>query len=143
MNCDTYLSMLETLPVEELAYGDARLHAATCRDCDRVTRVVAERERNMLMAYGELYLPGPVDAVAARARELSRRRRAAFFYRVGLGLATVATVLFLLMSRRVVPAPTARVPVAPTPGAATVPSIAPAAPAAPAAIAVPARATHP
>ena len=47
MNCDTYLSMLETLPVEELAYGGAREHAANCRDCDRVTRVVAERERNM------------------------------------------------------------------------------------------------
>ena len=141
MNCDTYLSMLETLPVEELAYGDARLHAATCRDCDRVTRVVAERERNMLMAYGELYLPGPVDAVAARARELSRRRKVALFYRIGLGLATVATVLFLLISRRVVPTPTARVPVTAVPKIMNAPGPARATTAPAAARAV--RATHP
>ena len=50
MNCDTYLAMLETLPVEELAYGSAHDHAAGCRECDRITRVVAERERNMRMA---------------------------------------------------------------------------------------------
>ena len=110
MNCDTYLSMLETLPVEELAYGDAREHAANCRDCDRVTRVVTERERNMLMAFGELHPPCRQDQIAARALVLSRRRTIALYYRIALGVATAATILFMIMSRRTVaPAPTASV----------------------------------
>ena len=99
MNCETYLSMLSTLPVDELTYGDAREHAATCRDCDRVTRVVAERERNMLIAYGEMYSPVDTEPMVARAIELSRRQRIAFFYRIGLGIAGVAAVLVLLVGR--------------------------------------------
>jgi hypothetical protein len=109
MNCDTYLSMLATLPVEELAYGDARGHAATCRDCDRVTRVVAERERNMLMAFGEIYPPAHAGPIAIRALEISRRRRIAHYYRIGLGIATVAVILFMIVSRRIVPTPIAHV----------------------------------
>lgn len=96
MNCETYLSMLSTLPVEELAYGDAREHAATCRDCERVTRVVAERERNMLIAYGDVYAPVATEPYAAQAIELSRRRRVAFFYRIGLGIAMAATVVAMV-----------------------------------------------
>src|SRR4029077_2258109 len=84
MNCDTYLSMLETLPVEELAYGSAREHAANCRDCDRVTQVVAERERNLAMAFGGLYPSVQAGSITARALELSRRRRIALYYRIGL-----------------------------------------------------------
>jgi len=104
MNCDTYLQMLETLPVDELAYGDAAHHAANCRDCDRVTRVVAERERNMLLAYGSITPPVPTGPLAAHAVELSRRRRVAFFYRVALCAAAVASVLMFVMTRRVIPA---------------------------------------
>lgn len=109
MNCDTYLSMLATLPVEELAYAEAREHAAQCRDCDRVTRVVAERERNMLMAYGELYPSGAAAPITARALMISRRRRIVLFYRIGLGVATAASLLFVFASRRVAPAPNGRV----------------------------------
>lgn len=103
MNCDTYLSMLETLPVDELAYGDAADHAATCRDCDRVTRVVAERERNMLLAYGSITPPVTTGPLTAHAIELSRRRRVAFFYRAGLVVAAVVAVLGFIMTRRVRP----------------------------------------
>lgn len=104
MNCDTYLSMLETLPVEELAYGGAREHAANCRDCDRVTQVVAERERNLVMAFGGLYPSVHAGSITARSLELSRRRRIAFYYRIGLGVATVASILFFVMTtRRVAP----------------------------------------
>jgi hypothetical protein len=109
MNCDDYLSMLATLPVEELGYGDARAHAATCRDCDRVTRVVAERERNMMMAFGELYPPMSAPPIAARALEISRRRRIAFYYRVGLGFAAVLVMFLFIAVRRVVPTPMAGV----------------------------------
>lgn len=104
MNCDTYLQMLETLPVDELAYGDAAHHVATCRDCDRVTRVVAERERNMLLAYGTITPPVATAPLTAHAIELSRRRRVAFFYRVGLAVAAVVAVVGFIMTRRVAPA---------------------------------------
>ena len=103
MTCETYLSMLETLPVSELAYGDAADHAANCRDCDRVTRVVAERERNMLLAYGTISPPVPSGPLAAHALELSRRRRIAFYYRFALTIAAVVSVLGFFMVRRVRP----------------------------------------
>ena len=109
MNCETYLSMLSTLPVDELNYGEARAHAATCRDCDRVSRVVAERERSMLMAFGELYPPTPAAPMATRALELSRRRRVAVYYKIGLGVVTVATLFSVFVARRIVPSPSARV----------------------------------
>jgi hypothetical protein len=105
MNCDDYLSMLSTLPVEELGFGAARAHAATCRDCDRVTRVVAERERNMMMAFGELYPPMTVQPIAARAMEISRRRRIALYFRVGLGIAAGLAMFAFIALRRVVPTP--------------------------------------
>lgn len=99
MTCDDYLSMLETLPVEELSYGEARSHAATCRDCNRVTRVVAERERNMIVAYGELYPSASAMTVAEQAIVTSRRRRLAVFYRSALAVAAAAVVLFIAVSR--------------------------------------------
>ena len=101
MNCDDYLAMLATLPVGELAYGRAGDHAASCRDCDRVTRVVAERERNMLTAYGDLQFSVPAEQIAERALVASRRRTVALYYRIGLGVAMVATVLFMILSLRV------------------------------------------
>lgn len=104
MNCDTYLSMLETLPVSELAYGDAADHATNCRDCGRVTRVVAERERNMLLAYGTISPPVPTGLLAAHALELSRRQRIAFYYRFALAIAAVLSVLGFLMMKRIRPA---------------------------------------
>ena len=104
MNCDDYLSMLATLPVDELAYGDARTHAATCRDCDRVTRVVAERERNMMMAFGELYPPMSAPPITARVLEIARRRRIAFYYRVGLGILAPLSIFAFIAMRRLTPA---------------------------------------
>ena len=103
MNCETYLSMLATLPIDELTHGDARAHVATCRDCDRVSRVVAERERNMLMAFGELYPPMPADPIATRAVEISRRRRIMSFSRTGLGVIAVVGLFSMVAVRRVVP----------------------------------------
>jgi hypothetical protein len=110
VNCDDYLSMLATLPVEELAHGRAREHAAGCRDCDRVTRVVAEREHNMLMAFGDLHSSVPAAQTAASALMTSRRRKVALYRKIGLGIATVASVSYLMMLRIVpVPPPSSRV----------------------------------
>jgi hypothetical protein len=105
MNCDTYLAMLATLPVDELAYGNAREHAAGCRDCDRVTRVVVERERNLVVAYNDLYPPLRPEPIAARALDLSRRRRIAFYFRLGLGIATAVVAFMVFAVRRTVPRP--------------------------------------
>jgi hypothetical protein len=98
MNCDDYLSMLATLPVEELAHGRAREHAAGCRDCDRVTRVVAEREQNMLMAFGELQPSVPAPQTATSALMRSRRRKLALYYEMGFGIVMVSIVLYMTMS---------------------------------------------
>jgi hypothetical protein len=103
MNCDDYLAMLETLPVGELAYGRAREHALCCRDCDRVTRVVAERERNMLLAYGALHPSAPARQTTAGALATSGRRRVVGYYRVGLGVTAMVTVAAMALSRRVMP----------------------------------------
>jgi hypothetical protein len=110
VKCDDYLSMLATLPVEELAYGRAREHAAGCRDCDRVTRVVAERERNMLMAFDELEPSVPAAQTAASALMRSRRRKVALYYKTALGIAMAAIALYMTMSRTVpAPPPSSRV----------------------------------
>src|SRR5262245_6526870 len=105
MTCEDYLSMLETLPVEELAYGAARDHAAQCHDCNRVTRVVAARERNMTLAYAEAYPSASAVTVAERAIVASRRRRIAFFIRAGLGAMAVVALVGTLATRRVLPTP--------------------------------------
>jgi hypothetical protein len=105
MTCEDYLSMLETLAVDELGYGEARDHVAQCYDCNRVTRVVAARERNMTLAYAEAYPSASAVTVAERAIEASRRRRVAFYVRTALGAAAVVTLLATIMTRRVVPAP--------------------------------------
>jgi hypothetical protein len=104
VNCDDYLSMLATLPVEELAYGRTREHATGCRECNRVTRVVAEREHNMRLAFGDLHSSVPAAQTAAGVLRASRRRKVALYTDIGFGVAAVATVLFVMMSR-IVPAP--------------------------------------
>jgi hypothetical protein len=101
MTCDDYLAMLETLPIEELNHGEAREHAAICHDCNRVTRVVAERERNMLMAYGDVTPSAFPSDVAMSAISMARRRRLAFLYKAGLGIAALATIGFIGVTRMV------------------------------------------
>jgi hypothetical protein len=100
VNCNDYLSMLATLPIDELSFGHAREHAAECRDCDRITRVVAERERNMLLAFDALHSSTPVEQTAFRAIEASRRRRIARYYEMGFGVAMVASLVYLVMLQR-------------------------------------------
>ena len=104
MTCEDYLSMLETLPVQELGYGEARDHAAYCAECSRVTRVVAARERNMTLAYESAYPSASAVTVAERAIAAARRQRIAFFYRAGLALSAVAVIAAFVLTRRVFPA---------------------------------------
>jgi hypothetical protein len=101
MTCDDYLALLETLPLAELNYGEAREHCAQCHDCNRVTRVVAERERSMMLAFGGVYPTSSSSAVAGEAVTIARRRRLATFYRAALGLAAAAVLAFIAVSRTV------------------------------------------
>ena len=101
MTCDDYLSMLETLPVQELAFGEAREHAAYCADCNRVTRVVAARERNMTLAYESAYPSASAVTVAERAIASARRQRIAFYYRAALGIAAVVVIALFVVTRRI------------------------------------------
>ncbi len=103
ITCSDYLAMLETVPIQELSYGTPREHALQCRDCDRVTRVIVERERNMVHAYAMLDPASSPSLMASHAIDIARRRRIAFFYKVGLGLAAVATIALMIGTRRVAP----------------------------------------
>jgi hypothetical protein len=99
MTCDDYLAMLETLPLEELGYGAARDHAAHCHDCNRVTRVVAERERSMILAMADVRSSMPSADLAYNSVVMARRRRIAVFYKIGLAVAAVATVMGIIVAR--------------------------------------------
>ena len=100
MNCTEYLSLLTTLPLEDLSYGQAREHALTCPDCDRVTHAVAARERNMRLAFGDLQSSTMAAEVAAQSRETSRRRRIARYYQAALGAAMVVVLAGFVVLRR-------------------------------------------
>jgi hypothetical protein len=93
------------LPVEDLAHGRPREHTVDCHECERVTRLVAERERNMLMAFDDLRYPVAASQTAAIALTASRRRKVAIAYNIGLGVVTTAIVLSVMVSRTVVRAP--------------------------------------
>ena len=98
MNCDHYLSMLASLPVEGVSHLHAREHAAGCRDCDRVTRAVLERERNMLTAFDELdsSVSAAQTASSALVSSRRRRRRVALYYAMGIGFVMVAIAVFVM-----------------------------------------------
>jgi hypothetical protein len=105
MNCDDYLSLLETLPVDDLAQGRPREHTIGCHECERVTRLVAERERNMLIAFDDLDFPVAAAQTAATALTASRRRKVAIAYNIGLGVVTAAVVLSVIGSRMLARSP--------------------------------------
>lgn len=109
MNCDDYLSLLETLPVEDMAHGRPREHAVGCHECERVTRLVAERERNMVMAFDDLHFPVSAAQTAATALTASRRRKVAIAYNVGLGVVTAAVVFSVIGSVAVSRSPISRI----------------------------------
>jgi hypothetical protein len=109
MNCDDYLSLLETLPVDDLAHGRPREHTVGCHECERVTRLVTERERNMVMAFDDLSFPVAAAQTAATALTASPRRKVAIAYNIGLGVVTGAIVIAVIGSRMLARTPISRV----------------------------------
>ena len=99
MTCDEYLARLAALPLDELTYGPARDHAATCANCARATRVVAERERLSVLVAEDLASSPPAIHAAEGALRASRQRKVRWFNRIGIGVATIATILLVLAER--------------------------------------------
>ena len=110
MNCNEYLSLLATQPVDELSHGPAREHSAFCQECDRVTREVASFEQTTRRAFDDARSSLPAALVAVHTLETARRRSILRYYKVAAVLAMVAAVMFVGISR-LSPVPT-RAPVA-------------------------------
>jgi hypothetical protein len=75
MNCNEYLSLLETATADEIAMPEARAHTTWCHDCSRLTRIVLEREHRVRMAYDALDSYLPAGHVSAHALATARRHR--------------------------------------------------------------------
>lgn len=110
MNCNEYLSLLATLPVDELSHGPAREHSAFCHDCDRVTREVVSFEQTTRRAFDDARSSLPAALVAVHTLETARRRNIVRYFKAAVGIAIAAGVMIVVVSR-VAPVP-ARVPVA-------------------------------
>ena len=75
MKCDEYLQLLSTLPVEELTDGRSGDHLGSCAECNRATRVVVERERNMVLALAGMSSGVHPLSTTQSAVALARRRK--------------------------------------------------------------------
>jgi type II secretory pathway component GspD/PulD (secretin) len=102
VKCDEYLHLLSTSPVEELTEGRAGDHLASCAECNRVTRLVVDRDRNMVSALAGMSSQVQPFQTAHVALNLSRRRRLATLYIGGLVLLLFA-VGAVVLTRSVVP----------------------------------------
>jgi hypothetical protein len=98
MNCDEYLATLSTASLGELEAGPGRDHAARCPDCDRVTRLIAERERHRVAAFDDLRSSVPAYVTSDAARATVPERGVDRGFTIGVVLA-VAVSLWLVVPR--------------------------------------------
>jgi hypothetical protein len=102
MRCEEYLQLLSTLPVEELVDGRSGDHLGTCPDCNRATKVVVERERNMMMALAGMSSHVQPSDLARSTLALERRHRVGRWYMAGL-VALLLTIGVVVVNRSVLP----------------------------------------
>jgi hypothetical protein len=107
MRCEEYLQLLSTLPVEDLVDGRAGDHLGSCPDCNRATKLVVERERNMMMALAGMSSQIQPLEMARSTFAVERRHRMARLYIAGL-LALLLTVGVVVVNRTVIPVETSR-----------------------------------
>jgi hypothetical protein len=107
MRCDEYLQLLSTLPVEELTDGRSGDHLGSCAECNRATRVVVERERNMVLALAGMSSGVHPLSTTQSAIALARRRRIGRWYMAGLVVLLIA-IGSSVVSRFVFPIETSR-----------------------------------
>lgn len=95
MTCDEYLSILAATPVGALRPSRLPEHAATCPHCQRATRLVMEREGNLVGLDEDLFSYAPSVVPPAAALTASRHRYVDRMYRLGVGILIAATFAFV------------------------------------------------
>jgi hypothetical protein len=103
MRCDEYLHLLSTSPVEELTEGRAGDHLATCPECNRVTQLVVDRDRNMVSALAGMSSYMQPSQTAHMALNVGRHHRLKRVY-IGASLVAGSWIGALALSRLVLPA---------------------------------------
>ena len=103
MRCEEYLQLLSTLPVEELVDGRSGDHLGTCPDCNRATKLVVERERNMMMALGGMSSQMQPLELSRASFALAQQRKMSRWYIGGLATLLVA-ITAVVLDRTIIPA---------------------------------------
>ena len=102
MTCQECLAALATGSIAEIAHnGSAREHCATCEECSRVVRLIAEAERDLARAFDSIVSAVPATRTAEMAIGFSRRRRTARLLSAIFTLA-LAALIWLAWTRVVV-----------------------------------------
>jgi hypothetical protein len=107
MRCEEYLQLLSTLPVADLVDGHAGDHLGSCPDCNRATKLVVERERNMMMALAGMSSQIQPPEMARSTLALERRHRVGRWYIAGL-VALLLTIGVVVVNRTVLPVESGR-----------------------------------
>lgn len=103
MNCQEYLSIIETASVGEIEQNTrVRQHAATCEDCSRVIRLIAEGEQDMAMALNNLVSSIPASQTAEAAIVIAKRRRVGRLFTVFFAV-LIAVSAWITWVRVIVP----------------------------------------
>lgn len=85
MNCEEYLLMIETASVGEIEQSTRiREHAASCEDCTRVIRLIAESEHDLAAALDDVSSSVPASQTAESAILIAKRRKAGRLFAGGL-----------------------------------------------------------
>ena len=101
MTCDAYLSFLSTAPIGEPLLAPMAEHVSACPDCERVTRLLVEREHALKAAYERLDSGSPPLLTAEAALTTARRRWLARL--IGLGLGILFLAILATFARQLVP----------------------------------------
>lgn len=104
MTCDEYLAILAATPAEEIRRGRLPDHGSTCPHCERATRMVMERERQLVRLDDALYSRTPASVPPAAAVAARRHLVVERLYRLAVAITILGAVGFYVGKRLVVPA---------------------------------------
>lgn len=98
MTCDEYLARLSTASLDEIEDANDFGHPANCPECGRVSRLVAERERDRIDAFDGLYANAPVHTERGALPQLARSRGGMSWFTM-VCAAALATLALLVVMR--------------------------------------------
>lgn len=112
MNCEEYLSIIETASLGEIEQNTRlRQHAASCEDCSRVIRLIAEGEHDLAMALDNVSSSIPASQTAEAAIVIAKRRRVGRLF-AGLFVVLIAITAWITWVQLIVPSMRATVEIA-------------------------------